>query len=490
MNNSKRLLAIAVSAALAAPMAAYATNGMNLDGYGPIAAGMGGASMAYDNGTAAMMNNPATIGMGDEGNRLDVAIGVLGPDVNAEGFGGAMKWSSESDMFLMPAVGWTKKSGDITYGAGGFAQGGMGARFSDGIANNMVLMGGAYAAAGGTITDATSQGQVSGWDEMSEVGVMRILFPVSKQINEQLNVGGSLDYVRAGMDLKMTMPGAMMSDMMFGTQAAGVIDGSMIDTVGAMFNPACNVGDMCDLYGGYFNFADTGPYTGEAVGAGFAAKIGFTFKANDKLTVGGTYHTKTAMGDLEGSATVEMAVQMNMGAGGQDMVLPIKGDISVNNFQWPATMALGVAFQANDKLMLVADVKQIQWADVMKEFSMTFKATDGGMFDGLVMNADMYQEWEDQTVIQLGGAYDLNGKTTLRAGYNTSSNPVPDDRMHYLFPAVSETAYTFGVGQKLDDSSSVDFAYNYVTENTGGDSAMLEASMSQSNWQLMYSKKF
>ena len=53
---------------------AYATNGMDLEGYGPIATGMGGASMAYDNGTAAMMNNPATLGLMPEGNRLDVAL--------------------------------------------------------------------------------------------------------------------------------------------------------------------------------------------------------------------------------------------------------------------------------------------------------------------------------------------------------------------------------------------------------------------------------
>src|SRR5512144_2686739 len=61
----------------------YATDGMNLEGYGPIATGMGGASMAYDNGTAAMMNNPATLGLMPEGNQLDVALGYLGPHVKA-----------------------------------------------------------------------------------------------------------------------------------------------------------------------------------------------------------------------------------------------------------------------------------------------------------------------------------------------------------------------------------------------------------------------
>ena len=39
-----------------------ATNGMIMEGYGPISLAMGGAAQAIDNGTAAMMNNPAKIG--------------------------------------------------------------------------------------------------------------------------------------------------------------------------------------------------------------------------------------------------------------------------------------------------------------------------------------------------------------------------------------------------------------------------------------------
>ena len=56
-------VAFAVLSLLFASTTVHATNGMNLEGYGPIATGMGGASMAYDNGAAAMMNNPATLGL-------------------------------------------------------------------------------------------------------------------------------------------------------------------------------------------------------------------------------------------------------------------------------------------------------------------------------------------------------------------------------------------------------------------------------------------
>ena len=85
MSSSKKnlTLAVAVAAAVAAP-SVFATNGMNMQGYGPIAYGMGGASMAYDNGVAAVMNNPATLGLMPQGSRIDVAYGYLGPNVDAK----------------------------------------------------------------------------------------------------------------------------------------------------------------------------------------------------------------------------------------------------------------------------------------------------------------------------------------------------------------------------------------------------------------------
>src|SRR5512147_2361854 len=76
-----KILSLLLLCSLTLVPAAYATNGMNMEGYGPIATGMGGASFAYDNGTAAVMNNPATLGLMPEGNRLDVALGFLRPDI-------------------------------------------------------------------------------------------------------------------------------------------------------------------------------------------------------------------------------------------------------------------------------------------------------------------------------------------------------------------------------------------------------------------------
>ena len=74
-----------------AALPALATNGMNMEGYGPVSTAMGGASQAMDHGTAAMAQNPATLGLMNDGSRFDLAVGRLGPKVSSSvpGFSGS-----------------------------------------------------------------------------------------------------------------------------------------------------------------------------------------------------------------------------------------------------------------------------------------------------------------------------------------------------------------------------------------------------------------
>lgn len=58
------------------------------------------AAMGYDNGTAAMANNPATLALMADDSRLDVMVGFVGPDVETSmGMG-----KSGADAFYMPAM--------------------------------------------------------------------------------------------------------------------------------------------------------------------------------------------------------------------------------------------------------------------------------------------------------------------------------------------------------------------------------------------------
>lgn len=435
----KTQLAIAL-AAFGVASGAHATNGMNIEGYGPIAAAMGGASMAYDNGNAAMMNNPATLGLAADGNRLDVAIGFLGPDVKNETVG----MTSGGDSYIMPAIGWTKKSGKLSYGVGMFAQGGMGTEFASSLVGD-------------------------GRPERSELGVGRLMAPVTYNVNDKLTVAGSIDFVWAMLDIKMAMSGA---------QFGGLVT---VPPSGAIGGVLAALGPTEDAR---LEFSDDSDYTGEAKGTGFAGKLGFTYKMSPTVTLGGSYHSKTNLGDMEtGANGATLFADLNndgsyVVADGE--VAP--GKIIVRDFQWPETYGLGVSVQATPTLMVAADWKRINWKDVMANFTMTYEAFGDSVTFALPQN------WDNQDVFAIGLAYKASNALTLRAGASFSENPIPDSTMHYLFPAIIENHYTVGFGYGFSDTSEVNFSLQYAPEvkQTNG----VTVSHSQTSWQLMYSKRF
>lgn len=482
MKKHKKIVAALVAIGCISP-AAYATNGMNLEGYGPIAAAMGGASQAYDNGTAAVMNNPATLGLMPEGTRIDVAVGLLSPSITANGpTGSGMSAESGANTFIMPAMGFATKTGKLTYGAGLFAQGGMGTEYS---ANSFM---------------AAGSGQVV----RSEVGVGRFIVPLAYQIDDKITVAGSVDYVWAGMDLKMALSGQQFGDMVAGlggTQAGGSASGSMVNNLVIGFTPggACGASAcLTSMQWARVDFSDSDRYTGAAKGAGMAGKLGATYKFSKDLTVGMSYHSKTALGDL---TTTGASMSMNVtgpGVGGT-ATIPVTGSVAVKNFQWPETIAVGAAYQVNEQLMLVADYKYIGWKDVMKDFKMTFtadavqadtNATNFGL-GGKSIDMTLKQNWDNQSVLQLGGAYKTTPDLTLRAGVNLANNPVPDQYMNPLFPAIAKTNVTVGAGYNFNKVSSVDFNYAYVPKITGGVLSTSTTTVDFSGYsaQIMYSHR-
>jgi long-chain fatty acid transport protein len=314
----------------------------------------------------------------------------------------------------------------------------------------------------------------SGDKVRSEVGVARLIVPLAYQVNNQLTVGGSLDWVRATMDLKMAVPAGAFAPSSMG----GLVAGSSAGWDAAL----AGLGGAGATWG-RFDFSDDSDYGGMAQGTGFAGKLGFTFQATPELSIGGVYQNETALGDLK-------ATGATLSAGNAGGTLgSFHGDIKVRDFQWPTTIGLGMAYKASDAVLVVADVKQLQWSGVMKDFKMTFSSDAMGDLDVV-----MPQDWDDQTVVQLGVGYQVNPSWTLRAGYNHASNPVPDDTVSPLFPAIVETHYTFGAGYAINQASDVNFSYTLAPEVTvTGSGSMnngMKISHSQSNWQLMYSNRF
>lgn len=425
----------------------WATNGMNMEGYGPIAIGMGGASLAYDNGTAAVMNNPATLGLMGKGRRLDVALGFLGPDVRSTHLApmGIPSASSGGDAYYMPAVGYVRSGGKLTYGFGLFAQGGMGTEYST---------------------------SMDGRPERSELGVGRFILPLVYNVNDALTLGGSLDFVWAMLDMKMVMPIGMMAGLIT-NPGNGTLAGALAGMAGMGYDAA------------RLEFSDGSDFSGKAKGTGWTGKLGLTYKVNPMLTLGAVYHAKTSLDDLKTSINGASMIVSDLPPAPTLPTQTVPGKITVKDFQWPETYGLGIAVQATPRLMIAADYKRLNWKGVMKNFTMAYSAM------GDTVEFALPQNWDDQDVFHIGLSYQATDALTLRAGVNLADNPVPGSTMHYLFPAIVKNHYTVGLGYAFDKSSALNFGVSHAPEVKQTNTAFgYSVAHSQTNWQLMYTFRF
>ena len=428
-----------VAALCAAALPAIATNGMNMEGYGPVSAGMGGASQAMDHGSAAMAQNPATLGLMGQGARFDAALGVLGPKV-ASSMAGMPTAESSGTSYVMPAFGYVRRSGSLVYGLGLFAQGGMGTDYS---ADSFLAAG-------------------SGAGVRSELGVGRVLLPVAWQVTPSLSLGATLDYMWAGLDMRMAASGAQLGGMV--TSASGNLAQALPSLGGA---PWARI-----------DFSDDNDFTGKAKATGWAAKIGAVFKASDALTLGLSYQSKSSLKDMETGVT---GASMSATGGFTD-----SGRMTVIDFQWPAMTAVGLSWQATPSVLLAADIKRLAWAAVMKDFKLRYDSAGMG---GSVSFA-LPQNWKDQTVTSLGVAWALNPAMTLRAGINHASNPIPDELVNPLFPATVERHYTLGMGYRFTPASEFNVSLTLAPEKSVTNGMGVRVTHKQTNAQLMYSHRF
>ncbi len=440
---------------------AFATNGMNLEGYGSKSLAMGGTGSAYDTGNSAVMNNPATLGFMKEGEaEIGFGIRALHPDVDMT-YGGN-KEDSVANAFYMPSISYMRRDGRISWGAAMFAQGGMGTDFGS---SSMLFK---Y---GQAMNPPYNMISMSGEDIRSEVGVARLMFPVAYHLTNDTTIGASFDVVMASMDLQMDMDGKHLGGMMAGN--GGSVSGSLLGALGGFTN----------VHYARFDFSNNSPWIGEAKGFGTGLKFGITQKVSKSLTIGASYHSQTKLNDLETSnATISFAGDTLGGPYKQKLT----GKIKVHDFEWPATAALGFAYQASDKLMIASDVKFIDWSSVMDKFSMTFIADDSSGLAGQNIDVTMTQNWKDQTVFSVGLQYMATKKLALRAGASFSTNPIPDQYLNPLFPAITKDHYTCGFGYRLTDKSSVAAALSLVPKVTAINGDGVENAHSQVNWSMNY----
>jgi long-chain fatty acid transport protein len=395
-----------------------------------------------------------------------VAIGILGPDITATNPAGQTA-KSKATAFFMPALGYAERAGALTYGLGIFGQGGMGCRYEG----------------------STWRGLGYNLENRTEVSVGRVIAPLSWQVNDKLIIAATADFVWAGMDLKMAMSGAQFFDLATPTsQQFGRASGGIVQGFGQIMQqmPAGTSVDYA-----YFNFCNGNPFTGAAKGYGYAGKIGMVYRPTPELSFGLTYHTETELSDLKASGS-NVSFQLNVPGMGH-IPQTLTGDLRVRDFEWPAMAGIGLAWTPPGQWSFVADVREVFWREVMKAFTMSFLASGAstnGNFANQSLDATLFQNWDNQFIVQAGASFAATKAFTLRGGLNFSSNPIPDKYLNCLFPATIERHLTAGFSYRLNEASSIDCSATYGFKVTQTNGYGITVSHRQLNTQLAYAWRF
>ena len=183
---------------------------------------------------------------------------------------------------------------------------------------------------------------------------------------------------------------------------------------------------------------------------GWGVQVGVHYQATSAWALGASYTSETKFQDFEWNSTHANPSLPNFGTGRK-----IRFELGA-----PATVVAGVAWTPSDHLQVAFDAKRI-----------FYSSTPGFGDSGInpATGAIRGPGWEDIDVFALGVQIEPTERVTLRAGFNKSDNPIPDDQTFFsLFaPGVFENHAAAGLGFRACDILTLDLAYYRAFKNEG-----------------------
>ncbi|GMR18446.1 MAG: hypothetical protein BMS9Abin33_0859 [Gammaproteobacteria bacterium] len=456
MVNFKKKLAMvaAISAALAAPTAALATNGYFAHGYGTKTKGTVGAGVALSQDAMAAATNPA--GMVMVGERLDIGAAIFSPSprsydagpsatgvpdgalcgalcpLTIGGAGGDETVESGNDIFLIPHIGYNWMLGsDSSIGITVYGNGGMNTEYEGGSAQHNDGLG----------TSVTTPGVFGAGTTGVDLAQLFISTTYARKISDRASwgVSGIVAYQR------------------FEAKGLGLFGAF------GLSNDAANLTD-----------------NGTSTSTGFGAKVGVQGDVGSGVTLAASYQSEIAMSEFDEYAGL----------------FAEKG-----GFDIPATWTIGLAWETSPKSTLVFDIQQIMYSDVpaiANPISNLNGCMGGDSTQCLGGSNGAGFGWEDMTIYKLGYQWDMSDMT-WRVGYSKGDQPIPDSEIMFniLAPAVIEEHLTFGLTKALNNKRELNFAFMYALENSIESKANpfdptqdLKLEMTQYEFEMSYGMKF
>ncbi len=380
---------------------AYATNGLNLIGFGAESDGIGGADIAVSDDFSSMNINPAglsRIRLREAG----LSISYLKPNLDHNGFG--VTTSGEDDPILLPDFGtaYRLKDSPVTIGIGLFTQGGVSTDFRD------------IPTPFGN-TDRTS----------SFIRHVKITPSVAYQVSDRTSFGiaANISYLDTALRLFPNTSNSIFSG--FET------DDRCSDSLGLGAPGSC------------------------AWGVGYGARIGLLYTVNDLVTIGATYNSPIRFDLSDGDITFNFS-----GSGLGD----VRYDAEIEGIEWPQEAGIGISVTPAKRFIVSFDIVWINWNGALNTVTINATNPDNQVAPPNI-SVPLQFDWRDQYVFAIGIQYMPANSLTLRGGYNFGRNPVPTETLTPLAPLIVEQHFTAGAEYALTEGVDLGLSIMYAPKN-------------------------
>lgn len=181
---------------------------------------------------------------------------------------------------------------------------------------------------------------------------------------------------------------------------------------------------------------------------GFGFQAGLQYALSPTVTLGLAYTSPQMFSDFEFNMT---HANPNLPDYGTARTVAFRMDV-------PAIYGVGVSLRPSDRLEFGLDAKYVMYGST-KGFE-----EKGYNADGSVKGFG----WEDIAVVAAGLQFKPGDRVTLRAGYNYSGNPIPDEQSMFNIPApaVVQHHLTGGIGFAIANGVELNISAYKALENS------------------------
>lgn len=465
----------------------FSQNGTRAVDYSTRSIGRGGTEIGFFDGPSAMLMNPAGLSFIKKPVLNANAIFMVPPthfknyvkDANGNVTSTILN-DDDGDkiLYVMPSLSYVHnfKNSKFTLGAGVFTTGGMGTEYK---LNHQLF--------------STPAGSTNYQKQIyrSRFAIIESCISGSYLITPQFSIGLTGEFVYSTLELGQ--PFSLSPSFLKGRL---VLSPTQITTFGAYFSGNRPQGLGYNELTAAAEMTNLKSYT-------FGGKIGLAYKLCDCFSMGASYTLSVPLNFKDGNAKMDMSAQFNEASGRAVENLVRSGysldsalrtvtaifegngihsnagfvaDYTVSNeFKTPQSVGFGFMYSPMPKLRLGFDFEWLNWSKAFDKMKLTLTGGTNSNINNILVNGapgnealsvEFPMNWKDAVILKFGGEYDLSKVLTLRAGYSYSSNPIPEETIIPIMPAILEHHIMAGCSYDLLTKLTMNVALEYGLKNS------------------------